>query len=129
MAFVYNGEALRMKSFNDANFDIGISGQVVEGDVDKIETVLKTLTLDDNNAVIIGRNSKFYNDNYPVEVSSIDKTSELQTRKMVLNFQDAGALIIKGKFPLDPTDLLSIQTGMVNKLIAGEKVTSAVLGI
>lgn len=125
----FNGSTIRCKSFNDVNFGIDVSGNVTLSDVDKVETALMGVTIADTNAVIIGRTNKFYNDQYTAECSSIDKTSELQRRKMVLKFEDAGALIVVGKFPLDQNDLISIQTGLINKTLAGEKITSAVLGI
>jgi len=125
----FNGSTIRCKSFNDVNFGVDVSGNVTLSDVDKVETALMSATITDTNAVIIGRINKFYNDQYATECSSVDKTSELQRRKMVLKFEDAGALIVVGKFPLDQEDLISIQTGLINKTLAGEKITSAVLGI
>jgi len=125
----FNGSTIRCKSFNDVNFGVDVSGNVTISDVDKIENALMGATIADTNGVVIGRIDKFYNDQYVNEVATINKTSELQRRKMVLKFEDAGALIVVGKFPMDQGDLVAIQSGLINKTLGGEKITSAVLGI
>ncbi len=130
MANKYVGASLRALNFNDNNFKINVSGNgITAPDVDKVQAALVGTTIADTNMVIIGRISRYKNDQYDAEVSSVDKTSQLQTRRMILNFEDSGSLVVTGAFPLDPDQLTSIQTLLVNKTMAGEKITSAVLGI
>lgn len=123
------GTSLRFKDFADVNFQIGITGNVSLSDSDKIETALLGATLADTKAVMVGSIIRYEDDQYVNKVLTVDKSAMVATRKMILSFEDAGALVVKGKYPTDSADLVAMQTAFINKTITGEKITKAVLSI
>lgn len=128
--YKFRGSSIRLLNFNDTNVKINISGNgITESDVDKVQSALVSATVDDTAMVVIGRINRYENDQYLNEITSIDKTSQLQTRKMILTFEDSGALVVRGKFPMDQDDLNVLQGSLINKTLGGEKITGAVLGI